>query len=140
MVRDAVNLLMRLKLGQLEEIWQVFSRSPSPLPEGDERWKRREQIEDLCYQLKMALGFPMEHGRHGSYGVGSSALTPNDNRLYEMYKVLDHALWRLGNESNPDDSFCVCAGDPYLLNFSGDKKIPVTIRKNKKTIKLHKSK
>ena len=125
-VRDAVDLLDRLKLGQTEEVWRSYEREAHKrYPNSKEYCEAREKAEQLLFELKMLL-FPSDYGRNASHGVGHPSLTKYDNRLYEIYKVFDHALWKCRNP-NKDDDFCTSAGDPYLLNFSGDKRIPFKI-------------
>lgn len=139
-VRDALDLNLRLRLGQIEEVWSAFEDRTDIQLDSDTYRKRRELVEDLCYKLKDALGFPVEFGRHGSYGVGSPKLSKQDNRMYEIYKVVDHAIWWLGSSDNDPHAACRVSSDtPYILNYSGDKKIPATVRKNGKIKKLHKS-
>jgi hypothetical protein len=67
--------------------------------------------------------FPELHGPGHSYGVGSD-LGVDVQRMYEIYKVIDHALWL----TQPDrKSFVTSSGDPYLLRYSGDPKIPFEV-------------
>ena len=73
----------------------------------------------------MTLGNPVAIVTGASYGVGSKELTKNDNRLYEIYKVLDRALWEADGRKNPGLS--VNSDDPYLLRYSGDAKIPYKV-------------
>jgi hypothetical protein len=88
-------------------------------------------------RLKHELRFPAGHCLHGSYGVGSSARRVDDSRSYEIYKVLDHAIWLLSRDAHDKNSGrCVSSDDPYLLNFSGDAPIPVTLKHNGKTVAL----
>jgi hypothetical protein len=77
----------------------------------------------MCDMIK-SLMYPELH-YNASYGVGSPQLTKDDQRLYEIYKVLDHALWLCQKEPRP--TFVVSADDPYLLRFSGDAKIPFEV-------------
>jgi hypothetical protein len=135
-VRDAVDLYNRLKLGQLTELWRFFEH------ELHKRYKNdtdgycaaRDRAEQLLLELKAELRFPANHGAHGSYGVGSPELTKDDNRAYEIYKVLDHALWKLWHvPGNKDTMWCVSSDNPYLLNFSKDEPIPCVVQRDAET-------
>jgi hypothetical protein len=116
-LRDAIDLLHRLKLGQVEELRDVW------LDRCKDDWDKREGVEILAGQIKRIV-FPELSGSGHSYGVGSD-LGVDVQRMYEIYKVLDHALWRC---EPVDKRFTTNAGDPYLLRYSGDPKIPFEVR------------
>lgn len=122
-VRSAVDLLFRLRLGQVRELVQVWQDRYAKQP-GDARWAMRDRVQDIADELRSVV-YP-ELQPNASYGVGSPTLTENDNRAYELYKVIDHALWRTLPESTRP-SWCTSADDPYLLHYSGDAKIPFTV-------------
>jgi hypothetical protein len=113
-LRDAIDLLHRLKLGQVEELRDVWDLNG--------RWGKRQEIEELALQMKRVV-FPELSGPGHSYGVGS-ALGKDVSRMYEIYKVLDHALWQ--TLPNPPPS-TTSSDDPYQLRYSGDDKIPFEV-------------
>ncbi len=137
-VKRAVDLANRLKLGQLKEVWGYFEPELYKRLGTDKYCENRDQAEKLFLTLKGLLGFPEDHGLYGSYGVGSPELTKEDNRLYEVYKVLAKALHEIRKDPKDQHAmWCVDNDDPYLLNFSGDKKIPCEVRWNGKVRFLH---
>jgi hypothetical protein len=118
-LRDAIDLLHRLRLGQTDEIVHVWEDRWIR----DKKWSQRDAVRALCESIK-SIAFP-ELNQNASYGVGSPQLTQDDQRMYEIYKVLDHALWL----SRPDRPPHVVSGDdPYLLRYSGDPKIPLEVK------------
>jgi hypothetical protein len=138
-VKRAVDLANRLKLGQFEELWGYFESELFKRLKGvDEYCANRERARHLLITLKFLFGFPVEHGANGSYGVGSPELTKEDNRLYEVYKVLAKALHEIRKDPKDQHAmWCVDNDDPYLLNFSGDRKIPCAVRWNGQVRFLH---
>lgn len=78
----------------------------------------------LANEIK-ALAFPELSPGYCSHGVGSKALTQDDNRAYEIYKVVAHALWKARGGAG---GWSVDSDDPYLLNYSGDAKIPFEVK------------
>lgn len=115
-VRKAVDLYHRLRLGQLGELANVWTDG------WKNDWSKLEIVRNLCEVIKLTV-FP-ELSPNSSYGVGCPELTVNDQRLYEIYKVLDHALWLSTPERLP---YTTSGDDPYLLRFSGDAVIPYTV-------------
>lgn len=118
-LRNAIDLLHRLRLGQVEEIVSVWE---DRLIHEDANC--RHTIASLCAAIKANV-FPRFHP-HESYGICSPELTKDDQRMYEIYKILDHAVWL----STPPESrlkHVVSGDDPYALMYSGDPKIPFTV-------------
>jgi hypothetical protein len=137
-VKRAVDLANRLKLGQLKEVWGYFEPELYKRLGTDKYCENRDRAEKLFLLLKGLLGFPEDHGLYGSYGVGSPELTKEDNRLYEVYKVLAKALHEIRKDPKDQHAmWCVDNDDPYLLNFSGDRKIPCEVRWNGQVRFLH---
>lgn len=125
-VRDAMDMLFRLKLGQIDAVQDALL---------DRIHRTRVDINDFCRTRDMVKQHLMEVEKilfpDGQYGVGSSNLTKYDNRCYEIYKVCDHALWKTRSESDQKaTSWSVCADSPYMLNYSGDPKIPFIVEKH----------
>jgi len=124
-----MDLLFRLKLGQVDTIWDSYQeRAHKQLPDIHDWCTARDKAEGILQQLKDVLfpGMP----RNASYGVGSKELSIYDQRCYEIYKVVDHVAFKLHNPQ-PDKNltWLVSNDDPHMLNFSGDKKIPFTINR-----------
>jgi hypothetical protein len=117
-LRDAIDLMHRLRLGQVHEIARVWPFKGT----WDENRSRREAVDVACTYIKRVV-FPELDGPGHSYGVGSD-LGKDVSRMYELYKVLDHALW----QTLPNRPPCDGAGDnPYQLRYSGDDKIPFEV-------------
>ena len=115
-LRDAIDLMHRLRLGQIDELRYCWPERVKA--------ERMEEMQQRLSVLKCFV-FPELHGQGHSHGVGSPQLTQDDQRMYEIYKVLDHALWL----SRPDRPPHVVSGDdPYLLRYSGDPKIPFEVK------------
>ena len=113
-LRDAIDLMHRLRLGQVEELRDVWDLKG--------QWGKRQEIEEHALHIKKIV-FPELDGLGHSYGVGSD-LGKDVSRMYEIYKVLSHALWQI----LPDPpSRTVDGDDPYQLRYSGDDKIPFEV-------------
>jgi len=117
-LRDAIDLMHRLQLGQVHEIARVWPFKGT----WDENRVRREAVEGACGFIKMVV-FPELSGPDHFYGI-SSDLGKDVSRMYEIYKVLDHALWQ--TLPNPPPS-TTSSDDPYQLRYSGDDKIPFEV-------------
>ena len=124
-VRDAVDLVERLYLGQLDELLH-FYRDHLHRP-GEVTGFRRLRIKELLETVKLEVFPELDGGPGHSYGVGSPQLPKDAKRLYEIYKVLDHALW-LTHPEKDRQQWCRAADDPYMLNYSGDAKIPFEVK------------
>jgi len=120
-LRNAIDLLHRLRLGQVDELRTVWT-DRFIAKANVNTWDDQNAIVKLCNIIK-SIVYP-ELPDNASYGVGSPELTVDDQRMYEIYKVLAHALWL----SNPGRvPYTVDGDDPYLLRYSGDPKIPFTV-------------
>lgn len=120
-VTDALELVMRIGMGQLEYLMEFIrfggmlgpNGTPLDLDLLDKGDKIMEQLKPLL------TGFPM----NASKGIGNAKLPPATPIAYEIFKVVRHTLaW----DRNPEGGMGVHFDDPYFLKYSSEPKVAMT--------------
>lgn len=119
-VRDALELYMRLTIGQVEVITDMVRDGTIPLGGRMGRGERVladldkiERIEALAKQIKDELEYP----RGGSNGVGNPHVHPSGHRAYESMKALAKAV---AVEVNPNPQFRGVDYDGLTVRYTQD--------------------
>ena len=130
-VAEACDLYHRLWMGQYWHLWDMVGepaiahelKRGVELPLG-EACHRGEQFRALTFQLAQVIHPDWVAGH--SYGVGGP-LPKEAQRAYEIFKVVTYARFQLIQDTSTPAY--LLNRDPYLLNFSGDPKIPFEVRR-----------
>lgn len=98
---SALDVFVRLGLGQVRELSQLFRTGLLPMKKmdrsPDQMDKDRDEVDNAVKALSVALGFSSGE----SYGLGNQGVSGKVHAAYELMKVLNKALAEYRNP-NPE--------------------------------------
>lgn len=119
-VRDALEIYMRLTIGQIDVVTDMVRDGTIPLGGRNGRGERAlaeleqiRQIEALAKQIKSELGYTSG----GSNGVGNPHVHPSGHRAYEAMKALAKVI---AVETNPNPGFRGVDYDGLTVRYTQD--------------------
>ncbi len=113
---DALEMYMRLGLGQVHMVAEMVADGSIPIKAGSLKIPEMDVIHDvaaLCNEIRRELGF--QSGE--SYGVGNRAVSDKAHRAYEIEKVIKKAL---ALHDNPNPTFRGVDYDGLSLRYTDD--------------------
>ena len=118
-VSTALDLFVRVGIGQLEEIAHLIRLGTIPLARASESPRTVapgevcEEVARLMNQVKTLLGYPA----NGSNGIGHDHVALQAHQAYEVKKVIDRAL---ALDRNPEPAFPTVNYDGLLVRYTQD--------------------
>ena len=124
---EALDIYMRLGLGQIQTVAEMVADGSIPIKSGSLQIPEMDVIHNvtaLCNEIRRELGFSAGE----SYGVGNRAVSDKAHRAYELEKVVKKAL---SMHNNPNPPFRGVDYDGLSIRYTEDPALECMITERK---------